>query len=196
MNKVKSVIQPEEDYYYAINVEAQMATKDGTVDNNGHKDNYERFGDPAHGGWTGNGQALVKKIAGDDIRKVTIVSNGITFEPHENWRSSRTFMEGLGHMYFDGETLKSKLEEISKQLPEIQYSNDFQIILDGSYASILGYSLYDDNFENIYNGDKLLLPDEPAMYIALFEVVFFESNEADWENGDYTIYEYAFKITR
>jgi len=50
-------------YYYGINVQAQMATKDGTIDSNGTRDNYERFGDPAEGGWSKNGQELMNLIA-------------------------------------------------------------------------------------------------------------------------------------
>ena len=47
------------DYYYGINVVAQMATKDDDG-----LDNYERFGDEEHGGWTTDGQALMRLIVG------------------------------------------------------------------------------------------------------------------------------------
>jgi hypothetical protein len=53
--------KPAKDYYYAINVVAQMATKDDTMEN-GVKDNYERFGDIEHGGWTLDGQMLMEKL--------------------------------------------------------------------------------------------------------------------------------------
>jgi len=49
-------------YYYGINVEAQMATKDGDKDANGLTDNYIRFGDEAQGGWSADGQELIEKI--------------------------------------------------------------------------------------------------------------------------------------
>jgi hypothetical protein len=75
---------PEKDYYYGVNVEAQMATKDGTVDSDGVKDNYERFGDASQGGWTDDGQTLIGIVTSTDIPDPTptplaaaTVSNGI-----------------------------------------------------------------------------------------------------------------------
>ena len=62
LNGVTQVIQPEKDYFYGVFVEAQMATKDGTIDSSGLKDNYERFGDQSNGGWTAGGEALMAKI--------------------------------------------------------------------------------------------------------------------------------------
>ncbi|MDR1560207.1 MAG: hypothetical protein LBS84_11035 [Clostridiales bacterium] len=39
-----------------------MATNDGTVDSDGVKDNYERFGDVSQGGWTDDEQALMETV--------------------------------------------------------------------------------------------------------------------------------------
>ena len=52
------------EYYYGINVEAQMATKEGAAGNNGIKDNYERFGDDSQGGWSQDGHNLMDLITG------------------------------------------------------------------------------------------------------------------------------------
>ena len=47
-------------YYYGINVDAQMATKDGEDIGNGVKDNYMRF--KVEGGWSAQGEALMERI--------------------------------------------------------------------------------------------------------------------------------------
>ncbi|MDR2649946.1 MAG: hypothetical protein LBB94_09580 [Clostridiales bacterium] len=51
------------DYYYGINVHAQIATKDGTTAN-GELDNYKNFG--TDGGWTKDGQLLMDKVVYSD----------------------------------------------------------------------------------------------------------------------------------
>ncbi|MDR1558266.1 MAG: hypothetical protein LBS84_00975, partial [Clostridiales bacterium] len=63
-------------YYYGINVQAQMATRDGTVDSNGVIDNYKRFGDEANGGWSYDAELLMEKIV-----NVTEDANIVTAEP-------------------------------------------------------------------------------------------------------------------
>jgi hypothetical protein len=88
LNKVRSIIPREESYYYGINVEAQMATKDGEVDSNGFKDNYERFGDKEQGGWTSEAEALMQILVnhnsgGSDnnivhVEPVTFLEDGLT----------------------------------------------------------------------------------------------------------------------
>jgi len=62
LNKITQVTQPEEDYFYGINVIAQMATRD--LDD---FDNYMRFGDEENGGWTEDGQALIERIVNHHI---------------------------------------------------------------------------------------------------------------------------------
>ena len=57
VNGVSSVSQPEEDYFYGVHVDAQMATKD--LD---ELDNFERFGAAEHGGWTAAGENLMRLI--------------------------------------------------------------------------------------------------------------------------------------
>ena len=61
LNRVTQITSPQYDYFYGINVVAQMATKDL------HEvDNFERFGDEANGGWTANGQMLMELITSDE----------------------------------------------------------------------------------------------------------------------------------
>jgi len=57
VNGITSVSQPYEDYYFGIHVDAQMATKD--LD---ELDNFERFGAVEHGGWTADGEMLMRLI--------------------------------------------------------------------------------------------------------------------------------------
>ena len=57
LSRVTQTTQPEYDYFYGINVVAQMATQ-GLHE----VDNYERFGDDVNGGWTANGQMLIELI--------------------------------------------------------------------------------------------------------------------------------------
>ena len=64
LNRIGSNFDYNQDYYYGINVVAQMATKDGTTDSNGVIDNYIRFGDAANGGWSADGQKLMEIVVG------------------------------------------------------------------------------------------------------------------------------------
>ncbi|MDR1560427.1 MAG: S8 family serine peptidase [Clostridiales bacterium] len=60
-DSVTQIAVPEKDYYYAVNIAAQMATKTGS-ENNGFRDSYERFGDLDRGGWTEDGRALMEAV--------------------------------------------------------------------------------------------------------------------------------------
>ena len=82
LNRVTQITSPEEDYYYGINVIAQMATRD--LDD---FDNYRRFGDPERGGMTLDGRDLMERIVLHDmsnnsnivrVEPVWLVEDGIT----------------------------------------------------------------------------------------------------------------------
>ncbi|MDR2649416.1 MAG: S8 family serine peptidase [Clostridiales bacterium] len=60
-DSVTQLALPKNDYYYAVNVTAQMATLIGS-ESNGFRDSYEWFGDPERGGWTTDGQDLINKV--------------------------------------------------------------------------------------------------------------------------------------
>ena len=68
LDKVTLITAPKQDYYYGIYVDAQMATIEGTKNDNPRlrsgiaADNYMRFGEEEQGGWTDNGRVLVDKI--------------------------------------------------------------------------------------------------------------------------------------
>jgi len=76
INKVTLVTQPVEDYFYGINVEAQMATRDGETED-GDIDNYRSFGLPSNSGWTEDGQALMDIITGNKSQVV----GSLSFKP-------------------------------------------------------------------------------------------------------------------
>jgi len=65
LNKITQMEQPEEDFFYEINVIVQMASKDSR--------NYMRFGNEVNGGWTSNGRALVEDIVNHTNSDIGIV---------------------------------------------------------------------------------------------------------------------------
>jgi len=71
LNKITQITQPGEDYFYKINITAQMATKGSS--------NYKRFGSEVNGGWTSNGQALVEDIVSHTSSDIGIVVHRILF---------------------------------------------------------------------------------------------------------------------
>ena len=71
LNGVKKIITPDDSWYYAINVIAQMGTKTGDQ-------NVFDWGDNANGGWTKDGNDLVDMIVNESnptISDITITSN-------------------------------------------------------------------------------------------------------------------------
>ncbi|MDR1540685.1 MAG: immunoglobulin domain-containing protein [Clostridiales bacterium] len=76
LDNVELVKPPIQDYYYGINVKAQMATKDGKAEEDGIIDNYTKFGLEENGGWTPEGEGLMERIAGSqEITAVVITSD-------------------------------------------------------------------------------------------------------------------------
>jgi len=109
LNSVTQTKPPAKDYYYGINVAAQMATKDGAIDSNGLKDNYERFGDEDQGGWSADGQRLMELITGKTNQEVKAID-----EIHIHFGSfGRTVQE-------------YKIDFIEKKLWEFQNPLDFE----------------------------------------------------------------------
>jgi len=76
LNRVTQITSPAKDYYYGINVIAQMATRD--LDD---FDNYRRFSDPEHGGVTAYGWALMQRIVYIDNDDIYNNSNIVRVEP-------------------------------------------------------------------------------------------------------------------
>jgi hypothetical protein len=76
MDSVNSVKKPKADYYYAINVIAQMATKDGS--DGDPLDNYSKFGLDENSGWTQDGHDLMDLVAGGASPESTAPSEETT----------------------------------------------------------------------------------------------------------------------
>jgi hypothetical protein len=83
VRKVKAI---NDSWYYAINVKAQMASKEGTSED-GSPDNYNSFGDPANGGWTPDGKALMDIVTGTStaskfsVTRPAVLINGVVYAP-------------------------------------------------------------------------------------------------------------------
>ena len=89
LNAVNLAKNPKEDYYYAINVHAQMATKDG--DQN-YKDFYNDFDDDHKA--TDDGKDLLDRLVngGDDDNSATVTGIEVTKDPNKmNYQAGDTF---------------------------------------------------------------------------------------------------------
>ena len=125
------------------------------------------------------------------IGEVRIMSNGVEHEPHEHFLHGVILREGG---FLSGGGLPFSLEEVSELLTEIEYTDDFQVIIDGDDARSVGFSLYDDNFDVIYtNNDSFLSPDETGVYILYVDVVWSNLDD-DSEPREFTMIRYIFKI--
>ncbi|MDR1538413.1 MAG: hypothetical protein LBU32_10545 [Clostridiales bacterium] len=78
LDSVQLKKKPIDNYYYGINVLAQMATKDG-VDAQNNPDNYTNFGDPERGGWSAGGQKILGLVAA--FIDVPVPSMAVPSEP-------------------------------------------------------------------------------------------------------------------
>jgi len=128
--------------------------------------------------------------------KITVVSNGETYEPLMNFMCSATCYNG-GFIMADGRAMFADKETLRREafdtLDAIPYADDFQIILKGSYATAettFKYEIYDDSLKLISSGASLDGIDLPAGVSLLYI-------EANWRRGEeYSIHTYDFKISR
>ena len=105
-----------------------------------------------------------------EVGTVIIIANGVEHLPHEHFSHGVTIgmsVSGLPLM----------LEEIARQLQEISYSNDFDIVIAGDDASSVRFSLYDENFNNIYSfKDGFVPPTESGVFLLSIDVVWGNVN--------------------
>jgi cell division septation protein DedD len=123
-----------------------------------------------------------------EIGSVSLIANGREHNPHTHMvhqgiNTERGLLSATG--------LPLSLANVSSLLTEIQYSNDFQIIIQGNHANLLGYSLHDDKFDVVYSlEDKFVLPNETGVYMLSIHIL--------WRNndfqGEYTVNQYIFKV--
>jgi hypothetical protein len=138
---------------------------------------------------------------------VEIISNGMKFEPYESFIHAGT-QYPIGMISASG--VHAPLEELFETLSEIQYGDDFQIIINGEYAYNVRYNLYNNNFESIFIGaDNLPISSAETGIYLLVVSVFWTSHEyhasrtfdhsvevTDDGVSLYTVIEYIFKVRK
>ena len=126
-----------------------------------------------------------------EVGTVTVISSGAEHKPYEHFLHGGILTEG-GFLSASGIFLS--LEEVSALLSEILYTDDFQVIIEGEYASSIGFSMYDDNFDPVYRGkDSFVVPDEAGVYILCVDITW-SNEENDLQYRGFTIMRYIFKI--
>jgi len=118
----------------------------------------------------------------DLVGTVSIISNGVEYEPY-------TQFEHAGMSTPQGQSSGSPpapppVDELIEMLPEIQYSDDFQVVVDGEAAGKITYSLTEvDKFKQFITegrtpaeSDELQLPETDGSYILVVRVF--------WTNPD------------
>jgi len=128
----------------------------------------------------------------DMIGTVSIVSNGVEHEPYMQFEHAWITTS-------EGQTSGSppappSIEELLERLPKIQYSNDFQVIVDGEYATGITYSLREiEKFKRSYSEegltlsgmDELHFPETEGTYILVVRVFWSDSAHANWVHYSY-----------
>ena len=125
-----------------------------------------------------------------EVGRVTAISNGTIHEPHEHFLHGMIITEG---MFLSATGIPLSLEDVSRQLPEIQYTGNFRVVIDGSYASSVGFSLYDDSFNPVYRDmANFISPNEAGVYMLCVDVTW--SNDANEQPREFTRIRYIFKL--
>jgi hypothetical protein len=128
------------------------------------------------------------------IGKVLVITNNLVeHEPYIHFLASATVTNGETLV---AEGLFLPLEEVSESLAEIQYDEEFQVIMvNQKDAEVSTYSLYNDKFEIVYNNkNDFSLPNEAGTYLLCVDVAWSNYKEVDLQNKEYTINRYIFKI--
>jgi len=132
------------------------------------------------------------------VGTVSIVSNGTEHEPyiqfeHAGMSTSQGQMSG-------SPPAPPSIDELLEMLPKIQYSDDFQVVVDGAYASKITYSLSEtEEFRQsiseglpLIEAEELHIPEADGSYILVVRVHW--SNPESPEN--YVINSYISTILR
>ncbi|MDR3085027.1 MAG: hypothetical protein LBU47_01800 [Christensenellaceae bacterium] len=132
------------------------------------------------------GSSLGKNQPGLDIEVgiVKALAGGVEYIPLQNWIYSYNAATGVAA---DGFRLQPA--EIPDDLPSLQLTEDFKIIVEGNGASDeLRYSLYDEDFQRVYfQAEEFTMPTKPGEYILSMETAW--GNESGYEG-----YQYLFKL--
>ena len=125
-----------------------------------------------------------------EVGRVTAISNGTVHEPHEHFLHGMIVTEG---MFMSATGIPLSFEDVSRQLPEIQYTGNFRVVIDGNYASSVGFSLYDGNFNPVYrDAANFVPPNEAGVFMLCVDVTW--SNDANPQPREFTRIRYIFKV--
>ena len=127
------------------------------------------------------------------VGTVSVVSDGVEHEPYIRF-------EHAGITSSEGQASGSppappSIEEFLEMLPKIQYSDDFQVIVDGEYANKITYSLSEiEDFKQSYSGgpvpaetEELNIPETEGTYILVVRVIWSDSDShANYVFNSYT----------
>jgi hypothetical protein len=128
-----------------------------------------------------------------EVGTVMIISNGVEYEPFTHkFFSNRFFHGGI----ISAEMPPLSWEEASESLTEIVYSDNLIIDITGNYATRIRYSLYDDNFNNIYMYEENFIPPTEAGVYMLRVMVIWTNMEIEQHSREGSGMNYIFKIKR
>jgi len=85
-------------------------------------------------------------------------------------------------------------ENAVAELTEIIVCENFEIVITGDYASSVTFSLYDENFDSIYDMEETFTaPTEPGVFIVGVDIVW-RNDACSSPYSGFTYMRYAFKI--
>jgi len=122
-----------------------------------------------------------------EIGRVIITANGVEHEPYAHFAHSTT-------RYMSVSGIPFVFEAVTRQLQEIQYASDFQIVIEGQHANAVSFSLHDEYFNVIYEGkDSFVPPTEAGVF--LFSVGIRWSNiEIDPDSATFMLYIFKIRV--
>jgi len=117
-----------------------------------------------------------------EVGRVVIIANETEHEPHSHFSHGVTrYMSASGPPLI--------LRDVAQQLDEIEYTEDFEIVVDGEYAHSIMFSWYDSNYNLAYESSVIFVtPTEPGVYLLAVDVVWGDPATAA------TMMRYVFKI--
>jgi hypothetical protein len=127
-----------------------------------------------------------------EVGNVTVISNGREYEPYEHYYHSQALTErGM----VSTETLPLSFEDASSILPEIQYTDDFSVVVTGKDATRVMYSLYDNKFNILYDREDDFAPPAGTGVYMLCVYVIWSNSEIEQQNRESRGLQYVFKVS-
>ncbi len=108
------------------------------------------------------------------VGEVKLVSAGEQYAPFQNW----IFSLNKDGLVSDGERKQPK--DIVNELDTVSVSDDVQIAIDGKTAGLQYYTLYDEQYQEVYyRQEKFMMPEKSGKYILCAEVTWGTEKEYD-----------------